>query len=89
MRFVLIEFKIATRLPASRSSSVGPEGRFLFCHPKVKKGGGVSFDKNENHGLEMHLKSFEVFLNFYWSTRLPASRSSSVGPEGHFSFFYP
>ena len=25
-----------TRLPASRSSSVGPEGRFLFFHPKVK-----------------------------------------------------
>ena len=23
---------------------------------------GVSFDKNENHGLEMHVKSFEVFL---------------------------
>ena len=23
------------------------------------------------------------------STRLPASRSSSVGPEGHFSFFHP
>ena len=25
-----------TRLPASRSSSVGPEGRFSFFHPKVK-----------------------------------------------------
>ena len=25
-----------TRLPASRSSSIGPEGRFLFLHPKVK-----------------------------------------------------
>ena len=22
----------------------------------------MSFDKNENHGLEMHFKSFEVFL---------------------------
>ena len=22
----------------------------------------MSFDKNENHGLEMHVKSFEVFL---------------------------
>ena len=44
-----------TRLPASRSSSVGPEGCFSFCHPKVK-GGGVSFDKNENRGLEMHFK---------------------------------
>ena len=50
-----------TRLPASRSSSVGPEGRFSFCHPMVK-GRGVSFDKNENHCLEMHVKSFEVFL---------------------------
>ena len=25
-----------TRVPASRSSSVGPEGRFSFFHPKVK-----------------------------------------------------
>ena len=25
-----------TRLPASRSSSVGPEGHFSFFHPKVK-----------------------------------------------------
>ena len=25
---------------------------------------GVSFDKNENHGLEMHVKSFEVSLDF-------------------------
>ena len=25
-----------TRLPASRSSSVGPEGCFLFFHPKVE-----------------------------------------------------
>ena len=25
-----------TRLPASRSSSIGPEGRFSFFHPKVK-----------------------------------------------------
>ena len=29
-----------TRLPASRSSSIGPKGRFLFLHPMVK-GGGV------------------------------------------------
>ena len=53
--------RIRTRLPASRSSSVGPEGCFSFCHPKVKGGGEVSFDKNENHGLEMPFKSFEVF----------------------------
>ena len=59
----LSNFSSITRLPASRSSSVGPEGRFLFCHPKVK-GGGESFDKNENHGLEMHVKSFEVSLDF-------------------------
>ena len=25
-----------TRVPASRSSSVGPKGRFSFFHPKVK-----------------------------------------------------
>ena len=25
-----------TRLPASRSSSIGPEGCFSFLHPKVK-----------------------------------------------------
>ena len=29
-------FMSLTRLPASRSSSVGPEGRFSFFHPKVK-----------------------------------------------------
>ena len=28
-----------TRLPASRSSSDGPEGHFLFYHPKDKGGG--------------------------------------------------
>ena len=31
-----IPFFIETRLPASRSSSIGPEGRFSFFHPKVK-----------------------------------------------------
>ena len=47
-----------TRLPASRSSSVGPKGRLLIFHPKVNGGRGVSFDKNEKHGLKMHFKSF-------------------------------
>ena len=28
--------KTRKQLPTSRSSSVGPEGRFLFFHPKVK-----------------------------------------------------
>ena len=49
-----------TRLPASRSSSVGPESRFLFLNPKIK--GGGSFDRNENHGLKMHYKSFKAIL---------------------------
>ena len=31
-----VENKEKTRLPASRSSSIGPEGRFSFFHPKVK-----------------------------------------------------
>ena len=26
------------------------------------RGGGVSFDKNENHGLEMHVNSFEFVV---------------------------
>ena len=30
------DFDRKTRLLASRSSSIGPEGRFLFFHPKVK-----------------------------------------------------
>ena len=30
------ETRNSTRLPASRSSSIGPEGHFLFFHPKVK-----------------------------------------------------
>ena len=30
------EFKFQTRLPASRSSSIGPEGCFSFFHHKVK-----------------------------------------------------
>ena len=34
---LIIKVKLdMTRLPASRSSSIGPEGRFLFLHPKVK-----------------------------------------------------
>ena len=53
-----------TRLPASRSSSIGPKGYFLFLHPKVEGGGvRVSVDKNENHGLKIkcilsHFKPF-------------------------------
>ena len=34
----------------------------IQCYPKDKGRGGVSFDKNKNHGLEMHFKAFEVFL---------------------------
>ena len=64
--FPVPPYYLKTRLPALRSSSVGPEGCFLFFHPKVKGGEGVechlTFDKNENYGLEMHFKSFEVFL---------------------------
>ena len=71
--------QLQTRLPASRSSSVGPEGRFSFCHPKVKGGEGeFSFDKNENHGLEMHFKSFEVFLVFFTHAPLILSEGGGV-----------
>ena len=67
-----------TRLPASRSRSVGPEGCFSFCHPKVKEG-EVSFDKNENHGLEMHFKSFEVFLVYVLFLPIPPSSCVVAG----------
>ena len=53
---------IETRLPASRSSSIRPKGCFLFLHPKVK-GGRVSGDKSENHGLKIHFKSFQAILD--------------------------
>ena len=36
-----------TRLPASRSSSIGPEDRFSFFHPKVK----VIIEKNRFFGI--------------------------------------
>ena len=64
---------IKTRLPASRSSSIGPKGCFSFLHPKVK-GGGVSVDKSENHGLKIHFKSFQAILDnvvFYAYTSPP------------------
>ena len=32
---------------------------FCFVTLRLKRGGGVSIDKNENHGLEMHFKSFD------------------------------
>ena len=38
--------------------------------------------------LQKHKYDIQIFPNYSW-TRLPASRSSSVGPEGHFSFFHP
>ena len=38
--YAVFDKKYITRLPASRSSSVGPEDCFSFCHPKVKGGGG-------------------------------------------------
>ena len=37
------------------------------------RGGGVLFDKNENHGLEMHFKSFEVFLVYVLFLPIPPS----------------
>ena len=59
---MLFGFNFLTRLPASRSSSIGPKGCFLFLHPKVK-GVGVSVDKIENHGLKIHFKSFQAILD--------------------------
>ena len=51
-------------MPASRSSLIGPKGRFSFLHPMVRGGrGGVSVDINENLGLKMHSKSFQAILN--------------------------
>ena len=41
-------FNQTTRLPASRSSSIGPKGRFLFLHPKVNGGvWGVHLQKQK------------------------------------------
>ena len=68
-----IDKRIKTRLPAPRSSSIGPKGCFLFLHPKVK-GGGVSVDKSENNGLKIHFKSFQAILEnvvFYAYTSPP------------------
>ena len=68
-----------TRLPASRSSSFGPESCFLFLRPKIK-GGGRSFDKTENHGLKMHFKSFKAILvNVVFLTHTP---HPLIQPEG-------
>ena len=36
-----------------------------------------------------HQHKVECEVNFQKQTRLPASRSSSIGPEGCFSFFHP
>ena len=48
------------------------------------RGGGVSFDKNENHGLEMHVKSFEVFLDHaLFFTHTPPPPCPVRGGEGY------
>ena len=47
---------IVTRLPASRSSSIGPEGRFSFFHPKIKVKARISLSPH-------HRKN--PFLVFY------------------------
>ena len=47
--------RITTKLPASRSSSIGPEGRFLFFHPKVKVKERISLRSTSS------LKPFLVF----------------------------
>ena len=52
--------KLKTRLPASRSSSVGPEGRFSFFHPKVKVKKTISLTSFVFWGLV----GLKVLLNF-------------------------
>ena len=49
-----------TRLPASRSSSVGPEGRFSFFHPKVKVKKTISLTSFVFWGLV----GLKVLINF-------------------------
>ena len=49
-----------TRLPASRSSSVGPEGCFSFFHPKVKVKKTISLTSFVFWGLV----GLKVLINF-------------------------
>ena len=47
----------------------------------------MSFDKNENHGLEMHVKSFEVFLDHaLFFTHTPPPPCPVRGGGGVLSF---
>ena len=55
-----IPFFIETRLPASRSSSDGPEGRFSFFHPKVKVQKTISLTSFVFWGLV----GLKVLINF-------------------------
>ena len=55
--------KVKTRLPASRSSSVGPEGRFSFFHPKVKVKKTISLTSFVFWGL-VGLKELINFTSF-------------------------
>ena len=46
---------------------------FRFCTLRLR-GGGVSVDKSENHGLKIHFKSFQAILDnvvFYAYTSPP------------------
>ena len=55
-------------LPASRSSSIGPEGRFSFFHPKVKVKERISLRstsfwylrKQGERGTRCHLTEMEM-----------------------------
>ena len=55
-----ILFEDQTRLPASRSSSDGPEGRFSFFHPKVKVQKTISLTSFVFWGLV----GLKVLINF-------------------------
>ena len=57
-----------TRLPASRSSSIGPEGRFLFFHHKVKVKGSITLNQTQ---LNSYGKSNILEIVVIYSTYLP------------------
>ena len=64
-----------TRLPASRSSSIGPKGRFLFL--TVRWGGGL-FDYSDKPGPD--LLRFRLCLVLL-VTRLAKARFCQVGEQ--------
>ena len=69
-----------TRLPASRSSSVGPEGCFSFCHPQIKGGGSVIWQKWKPWSRNAFQVIWSLFslCSFFTHTTLILSRGGVV-----------